>query len=231
MTLMIEVAAVQVGRAGASPQLSVLKPDSPGAAAPERKAVPATSPGLVSPPGLIDRDGLLSAQEGGSEEDRQRRKDPAGLTDEERSKVQEMKARDREVRAHEQAHAGAGGQYAGAPSYSYENGPDGKRYAVSGEVSIDVSPVEGDPEATIRKMEQVKKAALAPADPSAQDRKVAAQADATKAKARAERTQERAREQQEANAEVPSGEQGRALSGPGGYRGAANANHVLNLVV
>ena len=139
---MIEVAAVQVGRAGASPQLSVLKPNSPGAVAPDRESVPSSSPGLVSPPGLIDRDGLLSAQEGESEEDRQRRKDPEGLTDEERAKVKEMKAREREVRAHEQAHSRAGGQHSGAPSYGYEKGPDGKRYAVSGEVSIDVSPVE-----------------------------------------------------------------------------------------
>ena len=53
-------------------------------------------------------------------------------------------------------------------------GPDGNRYAIGGEVSIDVAPVDGDPEATIAKMEIVKAAALAPAEPSAQDRKVAA---------------------------------------------------------
>jgi len=90
------------------------------------------------------------------------------------------------VRQHEQAHARVGGKYAGQPRYDYTEGPDGKRYATSGEVSIDVSPVRGDPEATIEKMEIVKKAALAPARPSQQDRNVAAQADAQRIEAEAE---------------------------------------------
>jgi hypothetical protein len=47
---------------------------------------------------------------------------------------------------------------------------------VAGEVAIDISPVSGDPAATLAKAEQVRRAALAPAEPSAQDRSVAAQA-------------------------------------------------------
>jgi hypothetical protein len=62
------------------------------------------------------------------------------------------------------------------PNFEYERGPDGKRYAVSGSVSIDSSPVQGKPQATIDKMRQVRQAALAPAQPSAQDRQVAAKA-------------------------------------------------------
>lgn len=88
----------------------------------------------------------------------------------------ELKARDREVRAHEAAHKAVGGQYAGAISYDYQRGPDGARYAVGGEVSIDISPVQGDPEATIEKMRVVRAAAMAPAEPSSQDRAVAAEA-------------------------------------------------------
>lgn len=88
----------------------------------------------------------------------------------------ELKARDREVRAHEAAHQAVGGQYAGAISYVYERGPDGAQYAVGGEVAIDTSPVDGDPQATIEKMRTVRSAALAPAEPSPQDRAVAAQA-------------------------------------------------------
>jgi len=88
----------------------------------------------------------------------------------------DLKARDREVRAHEVAHQAVGGQYAGAISYVYERGPDGAQYAVGGEVSIDTAPVEGDPQATIEKMRTVRAAALAPAEPSPQDRAVAAQA-------------------------------------------------------
>jgi hypothetical protein len=108
------------------------------------------------------------------------------LPPEEQQEVQELKRRDQEVRTHEAAHAAVGGQYAGAPSLEYETGPDGKRYAVSGEVSIDLSKVKGDPQETIDKMEQVQAAALAPAQPSAQDRRVAARAAQIAAQARME---------------------------------------------
>lgn len=90
--------------------------------------------------------------------------------------IRELKQRDQEVRAHEQAHAATGGQYAGAATFSYRLGPDGVRYAVGGEVSIDISAVAGNPQATLDKMQQVQRAALAPAEPSSQDRQVAAQA-------------------------------------------------------
>ena len=98
----------------------------------------------------------------------------------------ELSSRDAEVRAHEQAHASVGGAYAGSPSYTMQRGPDGKSYAVGGEVGIDVSAVPNDPAATISKMEVVMRAALAPADPSAQDLRVAAEAQGLAAAARAE---------------------------------------------
>lgn len=100
--------------------------------------------------------------------------------------VAELANRDREVRAHEQAHAAVGGPHAGAPTYTYTQGPDGKRYASGGEVRIDVGAVANDPQATLSKMEIVIRAALAPAEPSAQDRSVASQAQAQMAAARAE---------------------------------------------
>jgi len=96
--------------------------------------------------------------------------------EEELQTIRELAQRDREVRNHEQAHQAVGGQYAGAMSLTYTTGPDGKRYAVAGEVSIDISPVPGNPEATMDKAERIRRAALAPAEPSAQDRAVAAQA-------------------------------------------------------
>lgn len=104
----------------------------------------------------------------------------------EEKQIQVLQARDQEVRTHEMAHAAVGGSFAGAPSYTYETGPDNKKYAVAGEVSISVSPIEGDPKATIDKMEQVHAAALAPAEPSTQDRKVAAQASQIMVQARGE---------------------------------------------
>ncbi|MBM3554868.1 MAG: hypothetical protein FJX47_04870 [Alphaproteobacteria bacterium] len=106
-----------------------------------------------------------------------------GLTEAEQREVDKLRARDAEVRRHEQAHAGRGGQYAGAPQYEYTTGPDGKQYATSGEVSIDVAPVEGDPEATVDKMRQVISAALAPAEPSGQDAAAAPQATLIQAQA------------------------------------------------
>lgn len=94
----------------------------------------------------------------------------------EQQEVKELQARDQEVRSHEQAHASIGGRYASAPSYSYELGPDGRQYAVGGEVQIDIAPVAGNAQATIQKMQQVKAAALAPAEPSSADRRIAAEA-------------------------------------------------------
>jgi len=108
------------------------------------------------------------------------------LSQEDQQRVAELVSTDRKVRAHEQAHASVGGRYASAPSYDFERGPDGLDYAVSGEVSIDASPVANDPEATLVKMDIVQRAALAPADPSAQDRQVAARAAGHAAEARVE---------------------------------------------
>lgn len=119
-----------------------------------------------------------------------------GLTEEEKARVRELQARDREVKAHERAHQAAGGRYAGAASYTYEKGPDGNRYAVGGEVPIDVSPVSGDPEATAQKMRVVIRAALAPAEPSAQDQRVAQKAQSTLLEAQAEIAQQRTAESQ-----------------------------------
>ncbi len=100
----------------------------------------------------------------------------ATLSEEEEKQVAQLKARDSEVRAHEQAHmAAAGGVSVSGPSYSYQQGPDGKRYAVGGHVNIDVSPGR-TPEDTLRKAQAVQRAALAPAEPSGQDQAVAAQA-------------------------------------------------------
>lgn len=90
--------------------------------------------------------------------------------------IDKLERRDREVRSHELAHASVGGSFTGAPNYSFETGPDGQRYAVGGEVSVDLSTVPGNPAATIAKMQKVHAAALAPANPSAQDTKVAANA-------------------------------------------------------
>lgn len=98
-----------------------------------------------------------------------------------------MRQRDSEVRVHEEAHYREGGQWVrGGIHYDYEIGPDGKQYAVGGHVNIDAEEIHGDPRATIAKMRQVRRSALAPGDPSDQDFRVAALADARESKAEAQ---------------------------------------------
>jgi len=117
--------------------------------------------------------------------------------------VTELKQRDSEVRAHEQAHASIGGQYAAQPEYEYEIGPDGRRYAVSGEVSIDISKAS-TPEETIRKAQRIKAAALAPAEPSARDLRVATEATQIALEARSEIASEKVEKAQESyNRAIP----------------------------
>ncbi|MDP2561958.1 putative metalloprotease CJM1_0395 family protein [Psychrobium sp. 1_MG-2023] len=121
-------------------------------------------------------------------------------TEEEQQQIEQLKRRDSEVVAHEQAHAAVGGKYAGSPSYSFQTGPDGNKYAVGGEVSIDTSKIPNDPQATLLKAQQIRRAALAPASPSGQDRRVAAQATQMASEAR----QDILADQRQASEERPS---------------------------
>ncbi len=109
------------------------------------------------------------------------------ISDAEQRELQALRARDREVRSHEAAHlAAASGIASGAPSFEYQTGPDGQVYAVGGEVGVNTAPVDGDPEATLRKAELVRAAALAPNNPSPADRAAVATADRLAEAARAE---------------------------------------------
>ncbi|MFT5286853.1 MAG: hypothetical protein ACI8TQ_003028 [Planctomycetota bacterium] len=106
------------------------------------------------------------------------------LTESEREQLAELRARDREVRAHEQAHSAAAGSLAtGGPSYETQEGPDGVSYAVGGEVQISLAS-GSTPEESLRLADQARRAALAPARPSSQDQSVAAQATQMAAAAR-----------------------------------------------
>ncbi|QER42575.1 protein-glutamate O-methyltransferase [Thermodesulfobacterium sp. TA1] len=99
--------------------------------------------------------------------------------------IQKLKIREKQVISHEMAHKTVGGKYAGSVHYEYTRGPDGRFYITGGEVSIDLSE-EDSPEKTIRKMQIVRAAALAPADPSPQDLQVAQAATIKEIKARQE---------------------------------------------
>jgi len=117
-----------------------------------------------------------NSEESSSAEAGPKRADGTPMAPEEIQLLDQLKQTDREVRQHEMAHQTVGGAYTGGASYEYEVGPDGKRYAVAGEVPIDYGPVPNDPQATIEKMQTVIAAAMAPADPSPKDHQVAAQA-------------------------------------------------------
>jgi len=119
------------------------------------------------------------------------------LSEAERQEIRELEKRDREVRQHEQAHlAAAGGIAVSGANYQYETGPDGKRYAVGGEVNIALKK-GSTPEETLRNAEQASRAALAPANPSSQDRKVATEAKAEANKARSEISQKGNKEKED----------------------------------
>lgn len=122
-------------------------------------------------------------------------KSPGGkqsnLSPEEQDKVSKLAAIDQKVRAHEMAHlAAAGGLATSGATYSFQRGPDGQLYAVGGEVGIDTSAGK-TPEETLQRAQQIRAAAMAPADPSSQDHAVAAKAGQLAAKAQQQLAQQR----------------------------------------
>jgi len=143
-----------------------------------------------APPG--DQDQKTSRVNGNPESRKQ-----GELTSEEQAVATQLRQRDREVRAHEAAHLAVGGPYiTGGPTYTYQTGPDGRQYAVGGEVSIDTSSAS-TPEATIRKADIVQAAALAPSNPSPQDFAVASAAAMLEMEARGELRRQQASEKKE----------------------------------
>lgn len=143
--------------------------------------------------------------------------DSLTLSPEAQSQLRELRQRDAEVRSHEQAHLAAGGPHVtGGASYTYQKGPDGRQYAIGGQVSIDASAVPGDPEATKEKARQVRRAALAPGAPSGQDQQVAIKAARLEAEA--------AQEDQDGSVEE---KQGSGISAEATGRSAADAPMVL----
>lgn len=137
------------------------------------------------------------------------------LSEEEKQTVRKLQQRDREVRTHEQAHiAASGGHAIGGASYTRQRGPDGQMYAIGGNVSIDTSS-EDNPDATIAKAQRVRAAANAPAEPSGQDRAVAARAAQMEAQARQEKAAEK-QESKESRSSIdgPVALSGSSLEGP-----------------
>lgn len=133
---------------------------------------------------------LLNAEQNKSEDE---------LTQKEQQELTQLKTTDAEVKRHENAHkAMAAGLQTSGPNYEYEVGPDGKKYAVAGDVNISYQK-SSDPKVNLKNAQKLKAAALAPADPSAQDRSVARKADAEIAKAQQEILDEQQNKDNESN--------------------------------
>lgn len=128
------------------------------------------------------------------------------LTMQQVQQVRELQSIDRNVKAHEAAHQAAGGGLAGAASFSYTRGPDNQMYATAGEVPIRMQKGR-TPEETIANARQVVAAAMAPADPSPQDYRVAANALKMEFEARTEATKLKAQEAQEKKEEKEENEE------------------------
>ena len=101
---------------------------------------------------------------------------PEALTSGEKEELQELQKRDREVRQHEMTHKAMLGTDAGAITYTYQIGPDGRPYAIGGSVEVNTAKAT-TPEASIAKAQRLRMAALAVGDPSAADMSVALEAD------------------------------------------------------
>ena len=97
-----------------------------------------------------------------------------GRTAREESLLAELERIDREVQEHEMQHYFAGQPWARFPEYFYITGPNGRRYAMSGITPFDATALDGDMPATVQKLETLIRAALAPREPSEEDRRVAA---------------------------------------------------------
>lgn len=90
---------------------------------------------------------------------------------------EEAESTDRAVRSHERSHQMTLGPYAeSGVILTTRRGPGGEVFAVGGRIAADLSPVPGNPRATLRKANAVRRAAMSPGSPSAADMRVAAEA-------------------------------------------------------
>ena len=103
------------------------------------------------------------------------------LSESDEELLQKLKSRDAKVRSHEAAHVMAAGGQASSPTYTYQTGPDGRRYAIGGSVDISIMTT-GDGEADARRAKKAYRAAMATGEPSARDLQTATRAQSMSAK-------------------------------------------------
>jgi hypothetical protein len=166
-----------------APEVSQVKPNAPDS------SQPAVKLSLSPEARQLLKDAPLEGVKGKSEEAGKSRNGVSGknaeLSKADQETIRKLQTRDLHVKMHEQQHLASAGAYAkGGAHFTYQIGPNGKSYAVGGEVQLDVGPVPNDPQATIVKAQVIRRSALAPADPSGADRAIAAAASQMEAQAR-----------------------------------------------
>lgn len=166
------------------------------ARAQEADGTPPADKVTISPEARQRAQGAAGGQGGKDEQDGKVSKDgkqkkDGKLTSDQQRQVAWLQQRDAHVRAHEAAHMAAGGSLTGGATYSYQTGPDGRSYAVGGEVPVRLASGR-TPEETIANARQARRAALAPPDPSPADLAVAAAATQLEQDAQARKAQQAA---------------------------------------
>jgi hypothetical protein len=121
------------------------------------------------------KDSAEKKQEEQKVKENQEKGNPEKLSQDEKRLLDDLKARDAEVKTHEAAHQSSAGGLAGAASYTYQQGPDGKMYAIGGEVSISTGGAS-TPEEAIANAKKIESSAMAASSPSSQDFSVASSA-------------------------------------------------------
>lgn len=83
--------------------------------------------------------------------------------------IEQLKSRDKEVRSHEASHSISPELVKiGSAQFDYTIGPDGKAYATGGRVTLSTGSAM-TPEEALSKAEALKKASMAPGEPSTKD--------------------------------------------------------------
>lgn len=92
--------------------------------------------------------------------------------------LDKFKSKDSEVKAHEQAHA-TNSSSNSTVKYNYQMGPDGRLYAVGGEIRLDTS-IPKDPTRALSKLDELIRASSAPSELSQADMQISRSASLNK---------------------------------------------------
>ena len=92
--------------------------------------------------------------------------------------IEQLQSRSKQARASELSQYIAAGRYSRGATYRYTTGPDGQRYLSASAMQFDMAPFPDDPDATVAKMQAIKRAALAAACETDCQRRIVARADA-----------------------------------------------------